>query len=245
MRLRFPGIITALAVLFGASARAAGPEIEYAYPDQSVWTAEVDGDGNPANPLLKFAAALFAEAGIPWHGTAYPASRMFNQLRSGQSQFSILVRAPTLAECCLISRKPVARSEIKVFWLGDVLPPIRRKEDLAGKNIIVVRGYSYGELAPFLADERNAIQRTTVDTHRAAFSMLEYGRGDYLLEYAGPAREMLAAKPIADIRSAVVADMAVHMVLNRSYPDAEAVMGRLEAIAGTLDKDRIMPGLDR
>lgn len=234
-------ILSALLAAPFATARAAGPEIEYAYPDQSVWTAEVDAEGNPANPLLRLAKVLFSEAGIAWHGTAYPASRMFAQLKSGASHFSMLVKAPALAECCLMSKKPVAHSEIKVFWQGNTAP-VTRKEDLAGKNVIVVRGYSYGELAPFLADERNAIQRSTVDTHRAAFSMLEHGRGDYLLEYSGPAREMLAAHPIAGIQSMILADLDVHLILNRAYPDAEAVMTKLEAIAERLDKDRIIQG---
>lgn len=230
-----------LVCLLPASARSAGPEIEYAYPDQSVWTAELDAEGNPANPLLRVAKVLFAEAGIPWRGAAYPAQRMFNQLKSGASHFSMLVPAPALKECCLTGRQPVAQTQVKVFWIGGV-PPIQRKEDLAGKSVIVIRGYSYGELAAFLGDATNAIHRNTVDTHRSAFAMLQHGRADYLLDYAGPAAEMLAAQPIPDIRSAALADINVYLVLNRTYPDAEQVMARLEAIAARLDTHRIMRG---
>jgi ABC-type amino acid transport substrate-binding protein len=238
-------IIAALGLsvlLIGAGpAAAAAPEIEYAYPDQSVWTAEVDAQGVPLNPLLRLAKVLFAEAGLPWHGTAYPASRMFALLRSGAAPFSMLVAAPALRDCCLISRDPVAHTEVKVFWTGNT-PAVSRLQDLAGKSLIVVRGYSYGELAGFLGDERNAVARSAVDSHRSAFQMLKHGRADYLLEYAGPAAEMLAAHPIANIHSATLADIDVHLVLSRTYPDAEAVMAKLEAIAARLDKERILRG---
>jgi ABC-type amino acid transport substrate-binding protein len=230
-----------IAVAIPSAVLAGGPEIEYAYPDQSVWTAELDAQGLPANPLLRVAKRLFAEADIPWHGAAYPASRMFNQLRTGASQFSMLVPAPSLKECCLTSHAPVAHTEVRVYWTG-ATPPIRRKEDLAGKAVIVIHGYSYGELAPFLNDPANAIQRSTVDTHRAAFTMLEHGRADYLMDYAGPAGEMLAAKPMPGIQSATLADVNVYLVLNRNYPDAASVMQRLEAIAARLDSAAIMRG---
>lgn len=229
------------ALIVSGTAEAQPPEIEYAYPDQSVWTAETDAQGNPANPLLRLAKVLFAEAGLPWHGASYPASRMFHLLRSGDAQFSMLVQAPALKECCLTSRQPVARTEVRVHWVGDT-QPVRRKEDLVGKSVIVIHGYSYGELAPFLNDPANGIQRSTVDTHRAAFAMLEHGRADYLLDYAGPAGEMLAARPIPGIHAHGLAEVKVHLVLNRSYPDAEQVMARLEAIAERLDKDSIIRG---
>lgn len=227
--------------LLAAPARAAGPEIEYAYPDQSVWTAERDTEGRPTNPLLRLATVLFAEAGVTWHGAAYPASRMFNQLKTGSSQFSMLVQAPALKDCCLVSRQPVAHTELRVYWIGST-PPIRRKEDLAGKAVIVIHGYSYGELSGFLGDAASGVQRSTVDTHRSAFAMLEHGRADYLLDYAGPATEMLTARPIANVQSVPLADVNVHLVLNRAYPDAERVMAKLEAIAERLDKERIIRG---
>lgn len=238
MRPLWNAALLAAAVLLATPAMAA-PEIEYAYPDQSVWTAQVDANGAPVNPLLKLAKVLFAEAGIPWHGAPYPASRMFTLLRTGAAQFSMLVAAPTLAECCLVSREPVARTEVRVYWMGNT-PPARQMTDLLAKSAIVIRGYSYGPMANFLTDERNAISRSIVDTHRSAFQMLEHGRADYLIDYTGPASEVLAARPVPGIHSAVLAPIEVHLVLSRTYPDAEAVMAKLEAIAVRLDKERIL-----
>lgn len=218
------------AMVLAVGRACAAPDIVYVYPDQSVWTTETDQHGNPANPLLRLAKSLFAQTGLNWREEALPAARMFSSLKSGEANFSMLVKAPALQECCLFSRQPVAGTELRVFWRQGTAPIVRR-EDLAGKSLLVILGYSYGDMAAFLADGKNAIHRTSAVKHQAAFEMLAQGRGDYLLDYAGPAREVLAARPIPDIQSAVLGRMDVHLVLSRQYPDAEGVMNRLEAAA--------------
>lgn len=236
---RFLGI--PMTVLLAALPAHAAEEITYVYPDQSVWTTEIDDHGLPANPLLKLAKVLFEEAGLPWKAQAFPAARMFSQLKGGQANFAMLVKAPALQECCLVSRLPVASTELRVYWLGET-PPIQKREDLAGKSLITILGYSYGDMAPFLNDEKNKLEKTPVPKHQSAFDMLAQKRGDYLLDYAGPANEVLEDKNIPGIRFTALGRMDVHLVLSKSYPDAQKTMARLEAIAARLDREKIIRG---
>ncbi|CAK0767091.1 Amino acid ABC transporter [uncultured Gammaproteobacteria bacterium] len=217
----------------------ARPEIEYAYPDQSVWTARVDTQGNPDNPLLKVASALFARAGVLWHGKSLPAARLFMQLQEGRSQFAMLVKAPTLDRCCLFSQHPIARTELRVYRYKDK-PPIKTISDLAGKSVITIRGYSYSKILDFITDGHNAITNSSASTHELSFLMLKSGRGDYLLDYAGPAREVLTDHPIPDLDFDVLAQLEVYLILSRNYPDAATVMSRLEEIAATLNVTEIL-----
>jgi ABC-type amino acid transport substrate-binding protein len=223
----------------GLAQKAPPRELEYAFPDQSVWTTKVDERGDPDNPLLRLAAVMFEKAGIPWHGRRYPAARMFNYLNDGTAEFSMLVKSQALNECCLWGKAPVASTELRVYRMADK-PPIRSKEDLAGKRIITIRGYSYGGLLPFIADPANNISNNTAIKHDAAFAMLEAGRGDYLLDYTGPAVEVLTAHPIAGIAFDSLTRLDVYLVLAKSYPDAPNVLNRLEAIVETLNKEEIL-----
>ncbi len=221
----------------GASAQTAPPrEIEYAYPDQSVWTTRVNARGEPDNPLLRFADRLFAIAGIPWHGKPYPAARLFSYLADGTAEFSMLVDATALRRCCLVGRSPVATAEIRIYRRGDV-PSVASRENLSGKRVITIHGYSYGGLLNYLAEPSNNVSVNSAIRHEAAFAMLEAGRADYLIDYAGPAGEVTAAHPIAGLRYDVLARQDVFLVLSKTYPDAPAVMARLEAIAATLGRD--------
>ena len=214
-------------------------ELEYAFPDQSVWTTRTDENGDPENPLLRLAVVMFEKARIPWHGKRYPAARMFNYLNDGTAEFSMLVKAPALKECCLLSRNPVASTELRVYHLPGK-PPVKTREDLIGKRVITIRGYSYGGLLTFLSNPANNVTINSALKHEAAFAMLEAERGDYLLDYTGPAMEVLNARPIPGILYETMSRLDVFLVLAKSYPDAQAVMNRLEAIVDSLDKEGII-----
>ena len=216
------------------------PELEYVYPDQSVWTTRLDPQGDPVNPLLDFTTVLLARAGLSWHGRGYPAARMFARLRAGTDLFSVLVKSPALAACCLLSRKPVAATELRVYRKAGT-PPVGRREDLIGKTVITIRGYSYGGLLEFISQPHNRVVHSATARHESAFAMLEAGRGDYLLDYPGPADEVLAGHPVAGLESDLLQRLDVHLVLSRGYPDAPAVMARLEAIADALGAESARP----
>lgn len=222
-----------LAAMAATKAAAEPRTMEYSYPDQSVWTTRLDARGEPDNPLLRLAAPLFQQAGIPWRARGLPAARLFEYLSDGQTDFSMLVRGPALEKCCLISKRPVAGTELRVYRRKG-LPPVAAKEDLAGKEVITVHGYSYGNILAFIKNPANRVGNNGTVSHESAFAMLERGRADYLLDYAGPAQEVLAAHPIKDLEFDVIDRLDVHLILSRTYPDAAAVMTRLETIAETL-----------
>lgn len=241
MTMGRPAHLLAGMILFLAGTSTAAAQtrtIEYSYPDQSVWTTRLDARGEPDNPLLRLAAPLFQQAGIPWRARGLPAARLFEYLRDGQTDFSILVKGGTLEKCCLISRRPVAGTELRVYRRKGHRP-VTSREDLAGKEVITIHGYTYGTLLSFIKDPANRIGNNGTVSHESAFAMLERGRADYLLDYAGPAQEVLADHPIHDLEYDIIERLDVHLVLNRTYPDAESVMNRLEAIAETLKIDGI------
>jgi hypothetical protein len=231
--------LIAFILAFAAPSRAA--ELEYAYPDQSVWTTRVSADGTPDNPLLRIAKTLFTEAGIAWHGVPYPATRMFENLKTGQSQFSMLVKAPALARCCLFGQIPVASTELRVYR-HQLTPPIGSAAELAGKRVTLIQGYSYAGIRKALSDPASNTRIDNAPSHRSAFALLERGRTDYVLDYTGPSKEILTAHPIADVRHDTLSRLEVFLVLHKSYPDAEAVMARLDKIVARLDTKKLMAG---
>ncbi len=220
-----PGIVLSSASL---------PAIEYVYPDQSIWTTKRDAEGFLDNPLLQVAEAIFSEKKITWSAKPYPANRMFERLQGGKSNFSILVRASRLKESCIFSKMAVTYSELRVYKRAGATP-ITKKEDFKGKEVITIRGYSYGKIGNFLKDTVNGIVTHEAPHHESAFTMLSHARADYLLDYSGPSEEVLASQPIPGVSHDVLARLDVFLVLSKKYPDALNMMNALENITRNID----------
>lgn len=214
-------------------------EIEYGYPSQSIFVAKTNYKERPDTPMLFLAEALMTRAGLSWHAKAYPAKRLFRNLKRGRTDFSILVRAPSLLESCIFSQKPVYSTHLNIYYIGDK-PPVSSKEDLIGTRVLTIRGYSYGNLIQFISDPTNKIVNVVTNAHGSAFAMLKLDRADYLLDYASAAGDILSESPIAELKSTAIDQLDIFLVLSRSYPNAEKLMVKLEKIVETLDVNEIL-----
>ncbi len=214
-------------------------DIKYGYPNQSIFVATVNGKEQPTTPMLFVADELFKRADLTWRATAYPAKRLFRNFKDGNTNFSILVRASSLIDSCLFSKKPVYTTNLNIYYIGDK-PPILSKEDLKGTRLATIRGYSYGKLRKFISDSKNNINNEVVNTHSGAFRMLKLGRVDYVLDYASAAEDIISENSISNIRSNTLSELKIFLVLSKSYPNAEHLMSRLETIAESIDVNKII-----
>jgi len=83
-----------------------------------------------------------------------------------------------------------------------------------------------------------AIQEAT--NHMAAFQLFERNRGDYIIDYTGPAEEVLAKNPVGSIAHDVLTRLDVFLVLSKDYPDASNLLMKLENIVARLDVPDIL-----
>jgi len=225
----FAGLVLAQ----GAGSAPPPIEIEFGFPEQPP-RAFTNAQGKPEGQAIQFATALFAKAGIPWRAVSYPAPRLFTNLDNGTTTFAVMVRNPALENCCLINKVPIYSTALKAYYIGDK-PPIKSRDDLIGKRIITIRGYSYSGLINFINDPQNRIVNEIAPTHEPAFEMLVAGRADYVLNYESSASVALSARPIANLRQDTIDRVETHIVLSKKYPDAEKVMERFEVILKNLN----------
>ena len=221
-----------------AQAVPASPAIVAAFNDAPPM-AFTNDKGVAKGALVRIARPLFAAAGLTWSIGTYPAPRLIKGLRDGSFNFSMLVRMPELAECCLYSAAPVIIQEPRVYFL-DGKPPVTNKDELAGRSLIIINGYTYAGLIRHITDPANGINPEVAESLDAAFRMLEAGRADYLLSYEANARPVLAKRPIKGLRSQAIGQIPVYMVLAKSYPDAAATLTRFESLVRGMDIPAIM-----
>jgi ABC-type amino acid transport substrate-binding protein len=234
--------LTANGTVFAAApAKAfapAQPGVVFGFPEFSPLSF-ANARGEPDGYLVRLSDAMFTRAGLHARAVIYPAPRLFENLANGSIDFSMVVHNPVLDACCLYSNKAVVREELRVYHAAGK-PPINSKDELSGKKIITIQGFSYAGLITFINDKKNRITNEVAPTHAAAFAMLDAGRADYVLDYAGPAASGLASHPLPGLRFETIDHLDIYLVLSKAYPDAERVLERLTTIAKDLQQD---PGL--
>ncbi len=68
-------IFTGNGLTAGLSGVGERTDIEYGYPDQSIFVASIDNEGQLTSPMISLVEALMERADLSWHATAYPAKR--------------------------------------------------------------------------------------------------------------------------------------------------------------------------
>ena len=129
----------------------------------------------------------------------------------------------SLAADTLQARRVLGHVSLNLYYPAHQPAP-RVPQDLAGRRLILISGYSYWKpVTDFIQDPNLHLRLYRTGTHHAALRMLELGRGDYLLDYQAPveaaSRQALASQELYRL--------PLRMIVSRHIPGAEALRDRL------------------
>lgn len=236
MKSRVFYITTLFILSFSSFADADLPEIEYVYPISTAWTEEKTAFGIPKTPYIPYIRALSLKAGFNLKTKAMPPKRMFRDFKSGQSEFGLLVKAPALSDCCLFSSQPITSMPINVYFPKG-MPMIDSREDLVGKNIGLIHGYSYGKLRKFLENHQTKSVIRNASNHEDLFqAVLLRGRQEYVIDYGPISEETITKlKPGVELNSKTLVDINLYFVVSKSMPKAKDILDKFEEASKHID----------
>lgn len=138
-----------------------------------------------------------------------------------------------LAADTLQARRVLGHVSLNLYYPAHQPAP-RVPQDLAGRRLILISGYSYWKpVTDFIQDPNLHLRLYRTGTHHAALRMLELGRGDYLLDYQAPveaaSRQALASQELYRL--------PLRMIVSRHIPGAEALRDRLDQAYDQLRSD--------
>lgn len=190
--------------------------------------------GEPEGLLIDLARQVIPKAGYRWRHRSLPAKRMAQEIADGKLDLWIgLSTLPEFEGTTLVGDPVVATIQLNAYWLGDK-PPIKAKEDLNGKRIITMHGYSYGGWIQYIQDAAHQIVECRAYDHRQAVDMLRLGRCDYLLNYSGPMKDELARAPIAALQLQSISALEARFVVSRKSKYADHLLNSLLMAYGQL-----------
>lgn len=196
-----------------------------------------DSKGKPQGILIDLVGKVIVHAGYEWKAASYPTNRMISLLVNGKIDLWVgLSTIPAFKEKTLIGQSEIMKISLCSYTIGKK-PPIKTKEDLKGKSVIILNGYSYGGWITFIQNPHNNIRYHGTGTHMSAFKMLKAKRADYLLNYKGPSETTLKNIEIPDLQVNEISAFGAYFVVSKKTPNAEDLLNDLEKAYQQLKKE--------
>lgn len=191
-----------------------------------------DSHGQPAGFILDIAARSLEKAGFDWTAVSLPAKRLADSLAAGSVQVWLgLTTLPNFKDSTHAGKVVIKQLILKAYTIGDNRP-IRDQQDLLGKTLIILRGYSYGGWINFIKDPTNNIGYLEFDSREKAYNRLEKLSkripDAYLLDYKYPSETVLSNLDLPNIRSNLISVLDMHFVVTRKMDGAKAILERIE-----------------
>lgn len=230
----FPALLAWLCCASALAQQAPAPTVSvgyYEFPPYS-WT---DERGLPRGSILALTERLLRHAGYRGEYRSLPSARLYAELRDGNVQ--LWPGAGGKAE--LAGHTYEARNAIGEFRLGlyarPGLPAPRMPDDLRGKGLILISGYSYWPAVNrMLKDPGLDLTLHRTSNHVSALEMLLRQRGDYLLDYQAPveqARQSLDLEPLAYTE---LQSLQLRLVASRQAAGSRILLDQLDRAYETL-----------
>jgi polar amino acid transport system substrate-binding protein len=187
-----------------------------------------DEAGKPAGILIDLAKKTYPAAGYEFTAVSLPVRRLASYIASGDLDIWMgLKTIPEFEGKAYVGKSVIAELVLRAYTRGKK-PPIYTQNDLAGKSIIVMRGYSYGGWITYIEDSANKINHIKANKHDAAFNMLLAGRADYLLDYREPSDAALKKIKIPDLTFNQISALPCYFVFSKKLPDGQEIVDRLD-----------------
>lgn len=194
------------------------------FPPISYTNEKGEAQGYMAHRMMK----TLETAGYSWHARPFPAKRLARSLIEGKVDlWATTTDHRWIEEHTFIGSTPLTTITLSAC-MKDNLPPIKKKEDLVGKTVIVMRGYSYADWGDFIHDAANDITLLTTDSHEQALLALNFGRGDYLLGYYEPIKKAWDKLPVKGARCEVLEEFSLYLIASKKLKNAQEILHSIE-----------------
>lgn len=188
-----------------------------------------DKNGKPAGFVNEITIKTLDNANIKYKIKEYPPGRFYHELEQGRVHlFNGLSAIPAVKKSCISSEIALFPLEMRVYWTGSK-KPVKLKEDLIGRSVIIVKGFTYKDWGAWIRSGKNNVDFFDTYTHESAFNMLKKGRGEYLLNYKYIDSKYIEDAQIKDLTAKTLFKWNCYFNIRKNTPNAQQLLKKLEA----------------
>ncbi len=190
--------------------------------------------------IVDMITTILKRASIDYVVRGYPPKRLYQNVADGTTNIWIgNIEVPVYKDKIFHSDFPIVLLELRVYAIGDTELP-STLEELRGKEIITMRGYSYGGVIHFLEDPENNIILDPSNSHTSALLKLQGGRSDYLLDFKYPISQELKTTEVKDLTYRTLLKIPTYMIVSKKTPNAEEILHRMETAYHQLKEEGVI-----
>ncbi|WP_100644380.1 substrate-binding periplasmic protein [Alteromonas facilis] len=188
-----------------------------------------DQAGRLTGPLAERVKRVLENANVPYQTIEYPNKRTKLMMNDGRINFNVMAKSFLIdPQSNVISDFPILETSIGVYWQAGTAP-LTSLDDLQGKSVILISGFSYGEIRQQIESSAlNIKSAMEVENHARGLQALLFKRADYFLGYTEPSNTEIETQSLQGISSMKVGAVDVYMIVSREMENADKLMRRLE-----------------
>lgn len=242
MRKTYVIVLMLTTSLFLSTITASAQEIKIGVLNFQPFYVVEDGQ-EPSGLFIDYLKAALIKCNLAYSIKGYPPKRLYKYLADGTADIFLGVKGvPELDGKVLYSSEKITEIDLRVYSRQDTAP-LKTKQDLNGKRILTIRGYSYGGFIKYLENPANSITTDVTNGHELAFKKLQAQRADYLLDYSAPSEKTLKSIIIPGVQSNSISLLDIVIILSKRTTDAQELLNRLEQAFRDLKKEEKIPSL--
>lgn len=159
-------------------------EVDVLYVNMPPYTF-TDQQGQPRGILNRLTGEVLKQQGIQANFVEVPLEQLFSRVNAGHNGVMHLIGAfPVPKQRLSFSQRPLAYLQLNAYYRD--APAVQKLSDLRGKQVVLVKGYTYGYLRDYLQLPENRVKLIVVDSHLQAVKLLSRQPNLYLLNYEKP-----------------------------------------------------------
>lgn len=226
-----------LVILTSGFCHAESPVVTVGYYDFPPSISTTD-EGRAVGPLADLLTRMVQRAGYTPEFRGLPIARLYNDLREGRVDlWAGAIGKLELKGHVLESERMLAEVRLNLYFRPDTPPP-DVPDDLEGKVLIMLNGYSYWpHTQSLLLDPARKIIHLRTHHRESALELLRRRRGDYLLDYQLPIEQTIREAGMPPLPYVTVESLPIHLIVSRKSDNAQRLLQRLDEVFDQMQAD--------
>lgn len=190
-------------------------QLEVIYVDMPPFTYQ-DENGKASGILIEKTAKALSKIEQPFIFRKVDLEHLAQQSRSDELGLVHLIGAfPVPKKSVSFGSRPLSYLRLHAYYIN--AKAIRTRSDLRAKEVILVKGYSYGYLRDYLNIPENRVRLIMADDHRHALELLRAAPGRYLLNYQRPFKAAVGRQGLIDLQHYALSEIPIYWAAGKVF----------------------------